>query len=382
MSPTATTLRATPLDAEERRLDESRRREKHWKRWGPYLSERAWGTVREDYSPGGTAWDVPPARPRPLARLPLERGRHRRHLRPPPDALLRARALERRATRSSRSGSSASPARRATTARTCKELYYYLDSTPTHSYMRMLYKYPQAAVSLRGAACDENRAARPRRPASSSCSTPASSTRTATSTSSVEYAKADAEDILVRIDGDQPRAGAARLHLLPTLWFRNTWSWGRRRARGRRSKRSGDASGAHGRRSHRARRSRAASRCAPTPSAEWLFTENETNAGRLWGAPNAHAVREGRLPRPVVDGPRERGEPRARSAPRPRLDPAHRPAGGDAGASGCGSPADGRSPGAPASATTSTRSSPRGGRGRRVLRRRHPRRAQRTTGAT
>ena len=57
MSPTVTKLRSPPIDAEERRLEESRRREKHWKRWGPYLSERAWGTVREDYSAGGTAWD-------------------------------------------------------------------------------------------------------------------------------------------------------------------------------------------------------------------------------------------------------------------------------------------------------------------------------------
>src|SRR5262249_59117709 len=60
---TVTRLRTTPLDAEDRRLEESRRREKHWKRWGPYLSERAWGTVREDYSPGGTAWDDLPHDP-------------------------------------------------------------------------------------------------------------------------------------------------------------------------------------------------------------------------------------------------------------------------------------------------------------------------------
>ena len=86
--------------AEERRLEESRARTAHWKRWGPYLSERAWGTVREDYSAGGNAWELLPARPRPLARLPLERGRPRRHLRSPPAPLLRARALERPATRS------------------------------------------------------------------------------------------------------------------------------------------------------------------------------------------------------------------------------------------------------------------------------------------
>ena len=107
MSPTVTKLRASPLDAEERRLEESRRREKHWKRWGPYLSERAWGTVREDYSADGTAWDYFPhdhARSRAyrwnedgLAGI-SDRHQH---------ALLRARALERTRTPSSRSGSSA-----------------------------------------------------------------------------------------------------------------------------------------------------------------------------------------------------------------------------------------------------------------------------------
>ena len=77
-----------------------------WYEWGPYLSERAWGTVREDYSESGDAWELLPARPRPLARVPLERGRHGRHLRHPPRAVPRARALERATTRSSRSGCS------------------------------------------------------------------------------------------------------------------------------------------------------------------------------------------------------------------------------------------------------------------------------------
>ncbi len=93
------------LETAKRTLDDSRRRTAqtirelgtaHWKRWGPYLAERAWGTVREDYSANGDAWNYLSARSCPLARLSLERGRHRRHLRPPPVHLLRARALERR----------------------------------------------------------------------------------------------------------------------------------------------------------------------------------------------------------------------------------------------------------------------------------------------
>ena len=83
------------LTAEDKRLEESRDRKSHWKRWGPYVSERAWGTVREDYSANGDRLGVSAARSRPLQGLPLERGRHRRHLRPPPAHLLRAGAVER-----------------------------------------------------------------------------------------------------------------------------------------------------------------------------------------------------------------------------------------------------------------------------------------------
>ena len=82
-------------DPESLRLAEDRVRKKNWKRWGPYLSERQWGTVREDYSADGSAWDVLPARRGALARVPLGRGRHRRHLGPPREPLLRARPVER-----------------------------------------------------------------------------------------------------------------------------------------------------------------------------------------------------------------------------------------------------------------------------------------------
>ena len=203
----------------------TRSRLRDWKRWGPYLSERQWGTVREDYSRRRRLLGLLPARPRAQPRLPLGRGRPARAS---PTASAGCASRSRcgtAATRSSRSGCSASPAPRAITARTCKECYFYLDATPTHSYLKALYKYPQAEFPY-----DQLRRGepppRPDASRSSSCSTPASSTRTATSTSFVEYAKAAPDDILIRITVANRGPEAATLHLLPTLWFRNTWSWG------------------------------------------------------------------------------------------------------------------------------------------------------------
>ena len=105
-----------------------------------------------------------------------------------------------------------------------KELYYYLDATPTHSYLKMLYKYPQRGVSLRGARRGEP-PPRQRTSPSSSCSTPASSTTTATSTCSSSTRKAAPDDMLMRVTVHNRGPEAATLHVLPQLWFRNTWSW-------------------------------------------------------------------------------------------------------------------------------------------------------------
>src|SRR5688500_10383096 len=133
-----------PLTAESRRLAEDRSREKYWKRWGPYLSERAWGTVREDYSPTGDAWDYfPHEHARARAYRWNEDGlagisdRHQRicfalALWNGEDSILKERLF----------GLSGSEGNHGEDV---KEYYYYLDSTPTHSYMRMLYKYPQRA---------------------------------------------------------------------------------------------------------------------------------------------------------------------------------------------------------------------------------------------
>ena len=232
MNATASTTAAT-LSAERARVDSFgrledglRQGEQPWHHWGPYLSERAWGTVREDYSEHGTAWDYFPhdhARSRAyrwnedgLAGICDDRQ----------TLLLRARALERRATRSSRSGSSAWPATEGNHGEDAKEYWWYLDSTPTHSWMRWRYHYPQAAFPYdelvavngrRGRRRARVRAGRHRRLRRR----PVLGGRPSTTP------RPSPTDMCIAITR-RPTAARTRrpLHVLPTLWFRNTWSWG------------------------------------------------------------------------------------------------------------------------------------------------------------
>ncbi len=132
------------LIAEDKRLEESRHRKNHWKRWGPYLSERQWGTVREDYSEYGTAWDYfPHDHARSRAYRWGEDGiagicdRHQIHL-------LCAGAVEWQGSDPERAAFRAHR-QEGNHGEDVKEYYYYLDSTPTHSYMKYLYRYPQQA---------------------------------------------------------------------------------------------------------------------------------------------------------------------------------------------------------------------------------------------
>ena len=223
-------LTRMPNTREGRRVKQAAAGAAVWQEWGPYLSERAWGTVREDYSAGRHAWDYFPhdhARSAPTAGArtasPASRDRHQRlcfalALWNGRDPILKERLF-------------GLTGREGNHGEDVKEYYFYLDSTPTHSYMKCLYKYPQAAFPYARARRGEP-AARQARAASTSCSTPASSTRTATSTSWSSTPRPTPEDILVRITVDQPRPRRRRRsHVLPTLWFRNTWSWERRRRR-------------------------------------------------------------------------------------------------------------------------------------------------------
>ena len=205
------------------RLEASRERKEHWKRWGPYLSERAWGTVREDYSEHGTAWEY---FPHEHARSRVYRwnedgiagicDRHQKicfaaGLWNERDPILKERLFGLTGNEGNH-------------GEDVKECYYYLDSTPTHSYMKYLYKYPQAAFPYEQLlAGNRNRG---------KGDTEFELLDTGVFNESryfdvfVEYAKADVEDILIRITAYNRGPEAAPLHILPTVWFRNTWSWG------------------------------------------------------------------------------------------------------------------------------------------------------------
>ena len=209
---------------EDRRLEQGRTREKYWKRWGPYLSERQWGTVREDYSRDGTAWEYFPhdhARSRAYRwgedgiggisdrhqmmcfGLALWNGR---------DPILKERLF-------------GVTGNQGNHGEDVKECYFYLDSTPTHSYMRMLYKYPQAEFPYQRLVAENARRGRGQ-PEFELLDTGIFSDGRYFDVF-VEYAKADAEDILIRITAFNRGPEAAPLHMLPQFWFRNTWSWGK-----------------------------------------------------------------------------------------------------------------------------------------------------------
>jgi hypothetical protein len=285
--------RASRTTAEGRRLEETRARTTHWRRWGPYLADRQWGTVREDYSPYGTAWDSFPhdhARSRAYRwgedgllgisdnhgrlclALALWNGR---------DPILKERLFGLTGPEGNH-------------GEDVKEYYFYLDSTPTHSYMRALYKYPQAAFPY-AALVDENRR-RDRRALELELLDTGVFDDDRYFDVTVEYAKAGAEDILVRITVANRGPEPAELHLLPTLWFRNTWSWepGATRPRLRAAEGGGVIEVEHG---ELGRRWLA---CAGEPAL--LFTENETNAARLWGTPNAGPFVKDGINDYVVDG--------------------------------------------------------------------------------
>jgi hypothetical protein len=258
--------------AESSRLAEIRKGVR-WRRWGPYLSERQWGTVREDYSERGTAWEYFPhdhARSRAYRwgedgiagfaddqaliclALALWNGR---------DPILKERLF----------GLTNSEGNHGEDV---KELYYYLDATPTHSYMRMLYKYPQAAFPYR-ALIEENRRRGMAEPEFELLDTGVFADDRYFDVE-IEYAKADPDDLLMRITIRNRAAEAAVLHVLPQLWARNIWSWKPQAPRPLLS--------AYGENVIAVAHPLLASLrlyCADRP--ELLFCENETNFRRLYG---------------------------------------------------------------------------------------------------
>ncbi len=210
------------MSAEEQRLAEDAARSKNWKRWGPYLAERQWGTVREDYSPEGACWDY----------FPHEHARSRAY-RWGEDGLLGITDRECRLCFALALWNGRDPILKerlfglsgpqGNHGEDVKECYFYLDSTPTHSYLKALYKYPHAEFPY--VQLVEENGRRSRTEPEFELADTGVFKESRYFDVLVEYAKAAPDDILIRITVANRGPEAAPLHLLPTLWFRNTWTW-------------------------------------------------------------------------------------------------------------------------------------------------------------
>jgi hypothetical protein len=283
---------------EQRRLNEAREQGIPWKKWGPYLSERQWGTVREDYSQDGNAWDyfthdqarsrayrwgedglggICDDKQRLCFAIALWNGR---------DPILKERMF----------GLTNSEANHGEDV---KEYYFYVDSTPTHSYMKYLYKYPQREYPYRDLV--ETNRGRSREEMEYELLDTGAFDEDRYFDVFVEYAKAGPEDTLVRVTVHNRGPEDAPIHLLPTLWFRNTWSWGidghlpSLRADG-----GAIAASHHDLGEYRLH-------CEGSP--ELLFTENETNTARLWGQPSASPYVKDAFHEYIVSGRRDAVNP-------------------------------------------------------------------------
>jgi hypothetical protein len=210
------------LKAEEKRLDEARRREKDWKLWGCYVSERAWGTVREDYSADGAAWDY----------FPFEHAASKAYrwnedgiagICDRKQRICFALSLWNEKDQILKERLYGVGGNQGNHGEDVKEYYFYLDNTPTHSYMKYLYKYPQNEFPYERLK-QENQRRDKTQPEFELMDTGVFDEDKYFDVS-VEYAKADSEDICIKITAFNRGRETAPLHILPTVWFRNRWSW-------------------------------------------------------------------------------------------------------------------------------------------------------------
>ena len=285
------------MNAEQTRLEDERTRKAYWRRWGPYLSERQWGTVREDYSATGEAWDyfthdharsrvyrwgedgllgISDNHQRLCFAFALWNGR---------DPILKERAF----------GLTGSEGNHGEDV---KEYYFYLDSTPSHSYLKALYKYPQAAFPYEDL-IEENRR-RGREALEYELLDTGVFDGNRYFDVQVEYAKGGPDDMLIHVEVTNRGAATAPLHLLPTLWFRNTWTFGGKE--GHPELRLAPEAGtgqAIIRASHQTLGEMVLVAEAP---AEALFTDNETNFQRVFHSPNPTAYQKDGIGRYLVQG--------------------------------------------------------------------------------
>lgn len=286
----------THHNAEKQRLEQQRWGTENWRLWGPYLAERAWGTVREDYSPGGAAWEhfshdqarsrayrwnedglggISDERQYLCFALALWNGK---------DPILKERPFGLTGNEGNH-------------GEDVKEYYFYGDATPSHSYLKFLYKYPQAEYPYTRLVEENVRRGRDQ--------PPFNLLDTGVFTDhrywdvQIEYAKASTEKVFIRISVFNRGPDEATVHLLPTLWFRNTWSW---------SQGGSDKPCIEGEVRNGCRWAIKASHSElgeywlyGRQPAELLFTENESNSPRLWGLPTATPYVKDSFHRRVID---------------------------------------------------------------------------------
>jgi hypothetical protein len=291
--------RGTPETAESKRLAEDASRQVNWKRWGPYLSERQWGTVREDYSEGGSCWDY----------FPHDQARSRAY-RWGEDGLLGICDRQARLCFSLALWNERDPILKerlfgltgpeGNHGEDVKECYYYLDATPTSSYLKALYKYPRGEFPY-SRLVEENRRRGKAEPEFELSDTGVLDHNDYFDVTA-EYAKAGEDDILIRITIENRSSEAAVVHVLPTLWFRNTWSWGRSsEGYGERPTLRALSDGAI-RVEHTALPRMVFALDPASGDQQLLFTENETNSERLFGVPGESRYTKDAFHRYLIDG--------------------------------------------------------------------------------
>ncbi|PSB13543.1 glucosidase, partial [filamentous cyanobacterium CCP2] len=276
------------MTPEEQRLAEARNNISPWKKWGPYLGDRQWGTVREDYSAYGSAWDY----------FSHDQARSRAYrwgedgiggISDDRQLLCFAIALWNGADPILKERLFGLTGNEGNHGEDVKEYYFYLDSTPSHSYMKMLYKYPQQAFPYTELA-EENRRRSRHEPEFELIDTGIFDQNQYFDVF-VEYAKADSEDILIQITVANRSAEPKTLHLLPTLWFRNTWSWDHNTLKPRLKATTvpiADGASIAAIEATHPTLGQFQLYCQGKEEAPaLLFTENETNLHRLFGVANA-----------------------------------------------------------------------------------------------
>lgn len=297
--------------AEKVRLAEDARRLKNWKRWGPYLAERQWGTVREDYSDSGNCWDY----------FPHDHARSRTY-RWGEDGLLGFTDRECRLCFAVALWNEQDPflkerlfglsGTEGNHGEDCKELYYYLDATPTFSYARALYKYPQQAFPYERLR-KGNAARGPGDPELEVLDTGVFDDDRYFDIS-IEYAKAGPNDLLIQITAANRGPASAPLHLIPSLWFRNTWTWGceHEGCTLRPTIRREDETRIITDHESLGRFHLAVGSGPQGATPEFLFTDNESNAERLWGTPSRSPFQKDAFHRYIVQGEKDAVNPRGR----------------------------------------------------------------------